>query len=192
MKALMVSMVLISSFIFSSDNPYETFLNYLDQSGGLKFELEFKQVQNDVSFNTEGNFYIVEKNHFFFDDEFRRIIFQDSLITTINKNYKQIIYDYSTPEDVNIFNILSGNSKSLLFDGHEIENDHYKIRFNFLNQELSGIILIKVKTGQPYTISLSSNNNFNTKIKISSIYKYDPKKLAKINLDNFEKIDFRE
>lgn len=97
MKTVQVLAILTQGLIFPSDNPYEKFLKYLNQSGSLKFKLEFNQVQNNVFFNTEGDFYLIKKNHYFFDDEFRRIIFQDSLITTINKKYKQIIYDYSTP-----------------------------------------------------------------------------------------------
>ena len=192
MKTVQVLAILTQGLIFPSDNPYEKFLKYLNQSGSLKFKLEFNQVQNNVFFNTGGDFYLIKKNHYFFDDEFRRIIFQDSLITTINKKYKQIIYDYSMPEDVNIFNILSGNSKSLSFNGYQVESDHYKIQFNLLNPDLSGTISIGLKTGQPYAISLTSKNYFNTEIKISSIIKYDPEKLAKIDLNDFEKIDFRE
>ena len=192
MKTVQVLAILTHDLIFSFDDPYVKFLKYLNQSGSLKFKLEFNQVQNDVFFNTEGDFYLVKKNHYFFDDEFRRIIFQDSLITTINKKYKQIIYDYSMPEDVNIFNILSGNSKSLSFNGYQVESDHYKIQFNLLNPDLSGTISIGLKTGQPYAISLSSKNNFSTEIKISSVIKYDPEKLVKIDLNDFEKIDFRE
>ena len=130
--------------------------------------------------------------HYSFDIEGQRITHNNGVITTINKNTKQIIYDSRTEDSISILNILSGEKKGIELGDIILEKNNYKIPFILDELDVRGVLWVLASTGEPKKVILESYDDMKIKIKINSLEVGHMKQIPFIDTSEYEKIDLRD
>jgi hypothetical protein len=177
--------------LFGQENPIQSFYDLINQGHTIKMNVEFLQKQYDNSFGTEGSFYLIGKKKYIFDSNAFRLIANDSLITTINHETKQVIYSSNIDGQANILDILSGSKKYIKFSEESDNSFWYISNFKIPDLGYFGSFEFEPNTGALKIIKLNIDNNQNVSIKIKSIEMMKEHSMPDININKFEIIDLR-
>jgi hypothetical protein len=180
------------SILLAQLDPYQAFMAYMIEPGGKIMEIEFSQEQYGERYESSGTFFYFGKKRYTFDAVDQRISYNNGIITTINKSQKQVIHDQAVPGEVTIFDVLTGEGKSIQTGEPIIEKGMFRIPFTLLEWEMKGVIRVVPVTGEPREVILSSGEVDEIRIRISSSEPANGKSVTEIDLDTFEIIDLRE
>ena len=108
MKSWKIFVVLFSAkLIFPNENPFGKFHQFINSKENCILILEIYQKQFDKIHKSFWSLQFVSQDHYIFDDQNQRIIYEGKTIKTINKNSRQIIYDSHINDDFNILDIFN-------------------------------------------------------------------------------------
>ena len=114
------------------------------------------------------------------------------MITTINKSFKQVVYDSINKNDVTIFDILTGNNNNNIhIEDGVIENNQIRIPFYAESWEIKGSIWIHQQDGSPIKVTFIQDDDLEIQIDIKSISqsKFNP---PEFDISEYEVINLIE
>tara|TARA_B100000029_G_scaffold88210_1_gene78112 strand:+ start:2883 stop:3458 length:576 start_codon:yes stop_codon:yes gene_type:complete len=190
-KKFLLGLCLLGQMLAEED-PYRQFLNYMNHEGGRILEIEFYQEQIGERFESGGTFYYFGETNYIFDSYDQRVVYHDGTITTINKVDRQVILDSAIPDEVTIFDILTGSNESIQQGKALLEKNGFRIPFTLGEWDMEGTIWTIPSSGQPREIHLKTGGDSDIRIKIISSEPGKGNDVAEINLSNYEIIDLRE
>ena len=155
-------------------------------------EIKFSQEQYGERYESSGTFFYFGEKQYMFDAAEQRISYDNGIITTVNKIQKQVIHDQAVPGEVTIFDVLTGEGESIKMGEPIIEKGMFRMPFTLLEWEMKGVIRVVPVTGEPREVILSSGEDDEIRIRVSSSEPSNGKSVTEIDLDTFEIIDLRE
>ncbi len=188
MKLRWIFLVFIISFNFSYANKLEKFYKFLDESPVVKLKIKFIQNQLGNNYESNGDFYILGLEKYFYDSADIEIHADSNYVMTKNYLNEQVIYNDLDLGQLNLFDILSGNKKHINFS---VEN-HSLVKFIFSIPAMGyhGYFLFESNSRFLKKIFLQIGLNQSILINVAEIEAledYTPK----IDLEDFELIDLR-
>ena len=192
MKNIIIISFFLIELLWSQNSAYKNFQSYMNVDGGVLLDINFYIEQSKNYTESNGLFYYFGDMHYSFDIEDQRITHNNGVITTINKNTKQIIYDLRTENSISILNILSGEKKGIELGDIILEKNNYKIPFILDELDVRGVLWVLASTGEPKKIILESYDDMKIKIKIKSLEVGHMKQIPFIDTSEYEKIDLRD
>ena len=182
----------ISNILFSDNNPYSNFTSFMKSQDGVVFDIYFHQGQYGENLSSYGKILLEPSEKITFDNESIRIVYNDSIIKTVNKKTKQIIYDNRIVEEITVFDLLYGTKSSVVPYKVTKNGNTSTIFFEITDFSMRGNLDIVAVTGEPTKITLYDNFNNKTFIDIKkSVVKRDVLKSI-IDTTFYEIIDLRE
>lgn len=192
MKNIIIISFFLIELLWSQNSAYKNFQSYMNVDGGVLLDINFYIEQSKNHTESNGLFYYFGNMHYSFDIEGQRITHNNGVITTINKNTKQIIYDLRTEDSISILNILSGEKKGIELGDIILEKNNYKIPFILDELDVRGVLWVLASTGEPKKVILESYDDIKIKIKINSLEVGHMKQIPFIDTSEYEKIDLRD
>ena len=192
MKNIIIISFFLIELLWSQNSAYKNFQSYMNVDGGVLLDINFYIEQSKNHTESNGLFYYFGNMHYSFDIEGQRITHNNGVITTINKNTKQIIYDLRTEDSISILNILSGEKKGIELGDIILEKNNYKIPFILDELDVRGVLWVLANTGEPKKVILESYDDMKIKIKINSLEVGHMKQIPFIDTSEYEKIDLRD
>ena len=189
MRHIILVWICHTVFLIGENTPLKNFYKSLKQNLILKMEIDFFQNQFGNTFNTSGLFYVIANRKYVYDSSLIKMIVEDSLVTTINNETRQLVYSSIYKDHLSILDILSGNLDNIEFldkksehiDHFEILDLGYKGTFQF-DRENGLLKLIKLHAGADQVLIIEVKS-------IDFIRNYN---FPDINGKNFEVIDLRD
>jgi len=191
-KNIIIISFFLIELLWSQNSAYKNFQSYMNVDGGVLLDINFYIEQSKNHTESNGLFYYFGNMHYSFDIEGQRITHNNGVITTINKNTKQIIYDLRTEDSISILNILSGEKKGIELGDIILEKNNYKIPFILDELDVRGVLWVLASTGEPKKVILESYDDIKIKIKINSLEVGHMKQIPFIDTSEYEKIDLRD
>jgi len=191
-KNIIIISFFLIELLWSQNSAYKNFQSYMNVDGGVLLDINFYIEQSKNYTESNGLFYYFGDMHYSFDIEGQRITHNNGVITTINKNTKQIIYDLRTENSISILNILSGEKKGIELGDIILEKNNYKIPFILDELDVRGVLWVLASTGEPKKVILESYDDMKIKIKINSLEVGHMKQIPFIDTSEYEKIDLRD
>ena len=189
MRYIILVWICHTAFLIGENTPLKNFYKSLKQNLILKMEINFTQNQFGNTFNSSGLFYVIANRKYVYDSSSIKIIVEDSLITTINNETKQLVYSLIDKNHLSILDILSGHLNNIQFLEKKSKYvDHFKVlelgyEGTFEFHEENGLLkLIKLHEGEEQTIIIEVES-------IDFIHNYI---VPGINGKNFEIINLRD
>lgn len=192
MKNIIIISFFLIELLWSQNSAYKNFQSYMNVDGGVLLDINFYIKQSKNYTESNGLFYYFGDMHYSFDIEDQRITHDNGVITTINKNTKQIIYDLRTENSTSILNILSGEKKGIELGDIILEKNNYKIPFILDELDVRGVLWVLASTGEPKKITLESYDDMKIKIEINPLEVGHMKQIPFIDTSEYEKIDLRD
>ncbi len=177
--------------LFSFDSTYINFQNFIHNSKNIVLRIQYNQESFNKKIETSGLFFL-QNSGYTFDNQYQRITQNKSYTMTINKITKQVIYDNTLDNQITIFDILAGNTNSILISDSYAENQLMCTPFMINEWGIIGKLFTDKNNGSPKSIILKQDEDLKVEIIITS---YDINKDSKYlyyDFDDYEKIDLRE
>ena len=184
--------LLSAKLIFPNENPFGKFHQFLKSKENCILNLEIYQKQFDKIHKSFGSLQLVSQDHYIFDDQNQRIIYEGKTIKTINKNSRQIIYDSNINNDFSILDVLTGKNVDIELKDHNIEDGVSKTSFFIANISMLGVLWTKIDTGEIKKIKLIADEDLEIEINILSSNFNINDSLASIDTLGYEIINLRE
>ena len=189
MRHMILVWICHMAILIGEDTPLDNFYGSLKQNLILKMEIDFFQNQFGNIFNSSGIFYISANGKYVYDSSSIKMIVEDSLITTINNETKQLIYSSIDEDHLSILDILSGNLNNIEFlDKTSKYIDHFKV----LKLGYKGTFQFDRDSGLLKMIKLFIDGDQSLMVEVKSINFIDQYDMSIINDKNFEVIDLRD
>ena len=172
----------------SYSNNLDNFFKMLEQHSVLKLNISITQDQFEKKYKSNGDFFILGSNEYFFDSSELKISLNHKNLVTKNYLNRQIVYSELDEGELNLFDVLSGNKNYIEFTDYVSDKNRYN--FNIPSIGFKGFFLFEPKSGNLKLISLSNDFKHSMLININKIEllnTYDPK----IEDEDFEVIDLR-
>ena len=177
------------SLLSGMDTPLNNFYKSFENNLILKMEINFFQNQFGNTFNSSGIFYVIEDGKYSYESSNVKMVVEDSLITTINNETRQLIYSSIEKNYLSILDILSGNMENIVFqDKSKTHINHFKL----LPWGYEGAFQFDSISDQLKSLKLSIDDDQNLIINVKSIDFIDHINLLDINYNTFEIIDLRD
>ena len=167
------------------------FYSFMDNDKVLKFEITITHSQFDSDYISQGDFYLVENNHYVFETKLKRLIFNKDQIVTLNMADRQILYENKISDTFSIFDIFSSKNKLIEASRFELIGPEVKIYFNIKEFSSSGSLIINATDGSPKHIKVSTEERINIELKIKSVTISSKLKLKDIDTSQFSVVDLR-
>ena len=189
MRQIVLVWIFHTVLLIGEDTPLAIFYNSLNQDLILSMEIDFLQNQFGNTFYSSGLLYIIGNRKYVYDSSLIIVIVEDSLITTINNQTRQVVYSSIEKDYVTILDILSGNFNNIEFlnktgthlDHFIVPNLGYSGSFQFdKNSDLLRSLKLFIDEDQSIMIQVNA---------VDYIEKYD---MSDIKNKKFEVIDLRE
>ena len=177
--------ILISN---SSSNDLENFYKLLEQHSVLKLNISITQDQFEKKYKSIGDFFVLGSNEYFFDSSELKISVNHKDIVTKNYLNRQIVYNELDRDELNLFDVLSGNKNYIQFTDYASDKNRYD--FNIPSIGFKGYFLFEPKSGNLKLISFSNDSKHSILININKIELLDAYN-PKIENEDFEVIDLR-
>jgi len=177
--------IIISS---SHSNNLKNFYELLEQTSVIKLNISITHDQLGKKYKSFGDFFILGLNKYFYDSSDLKISVNNDDIVTKNYFSRQIVFNDLDKEQLNLFDIISGNKNYIEF--LEYKGDKNRYDFHISSIGFKGYFLFEPTSGDLRLISF--DNDFNQSIsininKIELLDVYNPK----IEKEDFEVIDLR-
>ncbi len=185
-------MIFFLEILFSKNEHFDNFNSFMNQEGILKLNVEFFQYQYDEEFKSKGDFYFYNKNYYTFDSPIQRIIYDNDIITSINKVDKQIIYEQAISNEFTIFDIMNGKIDPMFFNDIVFFGDIVRISFKIDEWSINGSLFTDIDSGRPRKLEIKIGKSLNTMIEVLQVDRIGHSDLPIIDSALFRIIDFRE
>ena len=183
--------LVFTKILLSQNTAYEKFQKYVQSPVGCVIRVDYFQSYLGDEVVSSGVLYIKDKMYIY-DNEKQFIKYEDGFITTINKPNKQVVYDSINKNDVTIFDILTGNNKSIHIDDEIIENNKIRILFNIELWGIEGSLWISQQDGSPEKVTFIQDEDLKMHIDIKSIVNRAEFNLPKYDILGYEVINLIE
>ena len=183
---IVFSLIIIISNSYS--NNLENFYKLLEQHSVLRLSISIIQEQFEKKDKSFGDFFILGSNKYFYNSSELKISVNHNDIVTKNYLNRQIIYYKLDGDELNIFNILSGNKNYIEFMDHKVDKNRYDFHISSIG--FKGYFLFEPESGDLKLISFENDLNNSILIDINKIEildTYNPN----IEKEDFEVIDLR-
>ena len=189
MRQIVLVWIFHTVLLIGEDTPLNDFYKSLKQNQILKMEIDFFQNQFGNTINSSGIFYVAANKKYVYDSSSIKIIVEDSLITTINNETRQLVYSSIDKDYLSILDILSGKLDNIKFlNKSNTHIDHFYVD----NLGYKGTFQFDKNSGLLKTVKLFIDDDQSLMVKVKSvdfIHHYD---MSDINDKNFEVIDLRD
>ena len=183
--------LVFTKVVSSQNTAYEKFQKYIQSPMGCVIQVDYSQSYFGEEVGSSGFLYIKNKMYIY-DNEKQFIKYEDGFITTINKPNKQVIYDHLNENDVTIFDVLTGNNKSIHIDDEIIDNNKIRIFFKIELWGIKGSIWISQQDGSPEKVTFIQDEDLKIHIDIKSIFNRAEFNLPKYDILGYEVINLIE
>ena len=180
--------LLIIIFSKSYTNNLDNFYKLLDQPSVVKLNISIIQDQFEKKYRSSGDFFILGSNKYFYDSSELKISVNNNEIVTKNYLNRQIVYNDLVKNELNLFDILSGNKNNIEFVDYKGDENRYD--FHIPSIGFKGYFLFEHKSGNLKLISLDNDLKHSISININNIELLDVYN-PKIEKEDFEVIDLR-
>ena len=178
-----------TAFIIGEDTPLNKFYKSLKQNLILKMEIDYSQNQFGNTFNSSGMFYVIANRKYVYDSSSIKMIVEDSLITTINNETRQLIYSSIDKDYLSILDILSGNLDNIEFlDKTNKHIDHFEV----IKLGYKGTFQFDKDSGLLKLVKLSIDQDQSLMVEVKSVNFIEDFDISDINDKNYEVIDLRD
>ena len=189
MRHIILVWICHTALLIGEDTPLKNFYKSLKQNLILKMEIDFIQKQFGNIFNSSGTFYISANRKYVYDSSSIKIIVEDSLITTINNETRQLVYSSIEKDHSSILDILSGNLNNIEFlNKTSTHIDH----FNVLKLGYKGTFQFDKNSGLLKLVKLFIDEDQSLTVEVKSIDFIEYYDISDINDNKFEVIDLRD
>ena len=178
-----------TALLIGEDTPLKNFYKSLNKNLILKMEINFFQNQFGNTFNSSGIFYVIANGRYVYDSSSIKMVVEDTLITTINNETRQLVYSTIEKDHLSILDILSGKIDNIEFlDKTSLHIDNFEIpklgyKGNFQVDKNSGLLkFLKLFVDKDQSLSVEVKS-------IDFIESYD---MLDFNYEKFEVIDLRD
>ena len=177
--------------LYPFDSTYTNFQNFIHNSKNIVFRIKYNQESFNEKNETSGLFFL-QNSSYTFDNKYQRITQNKSFSMTINKVTKQVIYDNTLRDQITIFDILAGNTNSILISDSYAENQVMCTPFRISEWGIIGKLFTDKNNGSPKRIILKQDEDSKVEIIITSYTINKDSKYLFYDFDDYEKIDLRE
>jgi hypothetical protein len=160
----------------------------LEQPSVVKLNISITQYQFEKKYKSIGDFFILGLNKYFYDSSELKISVNNNDIVTKNYLNRQIVYNELDREELNLFDILSGNKNHIEFMDYKGGENRYD--FHIPSIGYKGYFLFEPTSGDLKLISLDNDFKHSISININEIELLDVYN-SKIEKEDFEVIDLR-
>ena len=189
MRYIILVWICHTAFLIGENTPLKNFYKSLKQNLILKMEINFTQNQFGNTFNSSGLFYVIANRKYVYDSSSIKIIVEDSLITTINNETRQLVYSSIDKDHLSILDILSGDLDNIEFlDKTNKHIDHFEV----LKLGYKGTFQFDKDSGLLKLVKLSIDQDQSIMIEIKSVDFIDHYDMSIVKDENFEVIDLRD
>ena len=154
----------------------------------LKLNISITQNQFEKKYKSIGDFFIIGLNKYFYDSSELKISVNNNDIVTKNYLNRQIVYSELDSEELNLFDILSGNKNYIEFMDYKGRENRYDFHIPSIGYQ--GYFLFEPTSGDLKLISLDNDLKHSISININEIELLDVYN-PKIEKEDFEVIDLR-
>ena len=172
----------------SHSNNLKNFYKLLEQPSVVKLNISITQDQFEKKYKSIGDFFILGLNKYFYDSSELKISVNNNDIVTKNYLNRQIVYNELDREELNLFDILSGNKDHVEFMDYKGGGNRYN--FHIPSIGYKGYFLFEPTSGDLKLISLDNDFKHSISININEIELLDVYN-PKIEKEDFEVIDLR-
>ena len=191
-KKIFYFFLINSQIVFSTENPYQKFQQFINSKEQYTFNIEIIQAHFRSNYQSNGLLYFFSKDYYIYDDINQRVFYKNNTIKTINKSSKQIIYDSALKNDLNVFDILKGKDIDIVTNNIRQENNNYRIPFAIPNMDISGYLWTRVSNGEPKKIMLNIDEDMKIEVMVTSLNLESNINLSVIDTLGYEIINLRE
>ena len=191
-KKIFYFFLINSQIVFSTENPYQKFQQFINSKEQYTFNIEIIQAHFRSNYQSNGLLYFFSKDYYIYDDINQRVFYKNNTIKTINKSSKQIIYDSALKNDLNVFDILKGKDIDIVTNNIRQENNNYRIPFAIPNMDISGYLWTRVSNGEPKKIMLNIDEDMKIEVMVTSLNFESNINLSVIDTLGYEIINLRE
>ena len=189
MRHIILVWICHTILLIGEDTPLKNFYKSLKQNLILKMEIDFFQNQFGNTINSSGIFYVAANKKYVYDSSSIKIIVEDSLITTINNETRQLVYSSIDKDHLSILDILSGDLDNIEFlDKTNKHIDHFEV----LKLGYKGTFQFDRDSGHLKLIKLFIDGDQNLMVQVKSVNFIDHFDMSSIYNENFEVIDLRD
>ena len=169
MKFNRIFFLLIIITSSSLSNNLEKFYKLLEQKSVLRLNISITQDQFEKKYKSIGDFFILGSNKYFYDSSELKISVNQKDIVTKNYLNRQIVYNELDKEEINLFDVISGNKNYIEFTGYKGDKNRYD--FNIPSIGFKGYFLFE--SGNLKLISLDNDFKHSILININKIEPLD-------------------
>ena len=189
MRQIFLVLICHAALLIGENTPLKNFFNSLKQNLILKMEIDFSQNQFGNTFNSSGIFYVIENRKYVYDSNPIKMIAEDSMITTINNDTRQLVYSSIDNDNLSILDILSGDSDKIEF---LVKTDPYIDNFKVLKLGYEGTFQFDKNSGMLKSVKLFIDEDQSLIIEVKSVSFIENYDILNINDKKFEIIDLRD
>ena len=189
MRHMILVWICHTALLIGEDTPLNNFYRSLKQNLILKMEIDFFQNQFGNTINSSGIFYVAANKKYVYDSSSIKIIVEDSLITTINNETRQLVYSSIDKDHLSILDILSGDLDNIEFlDKTNKHIDHFEV----LKLGYQGTFQFDKDSGLLKLVKLSIDQDQSLMVEVKSVNFIEDFDISDINDKNYEVIDLRD
>ncbi len=189
MRHIILVWICHTVLLIGEDTPLENFYKSLRQNLVLKMEINFFQEQFGNKLNSSGIFYVIAERQYVYDSSLIKVIVEDSLVTTVNYETKQVIYSAIEKDYLSILDILSGSLDNIEFLD---EASTYISYFRVPKLEYEGTFQFDKNNGLLEQVKLFIDENQNLMVEVKSVDFIKNYDIPDIDRKKFETIDLRD
>tara|TARA_B100000287_G_scaffold414984_1_gene448103 strand:+ start:206 stop:775 length:570 start_codon:yes stop_codon:yes gene_type:complete len=189
MRHMILVWICHATLLNGEHSPLNSFYEPLKKNLILKMEINFFQSQFGNEYNSSGIFYVVDYRRYVYDSQSIKMIVEDSLVTTINNETRQLVYSSIDNNHLSILDIISGNLDNIeLMDQKSKHTYHFRVP----KLEYEGIFEFDKYSSQLKMVNLFIDKDQSVMVEVKSVQYLDYYDMSIINGENFEVIDLRE
>tara|TARA_B100002051_G_scaffold273939_1_gene313846 strand:+ start:783 stop:1352 length:570 start_codon:yes stop_codon:yes gene_type:complete len=189
MRHIISIWICYAAFLIGENTPLNNFYKSIEQNLILKMEIKFFQNQFGNTISSSGAFYLAPDKKYLYDSYEIKMIVEDSLITTINYETRQLVYSSVDKDHLSILDILSGKLDNIQFlDKTNKYTDHFEVQ----NLGYRGTFEFDKDSGLLKLVRLHVDDDQSLKIEIKSIDFVKNYEMSIVDNENFEVIDLRD
>tara|TARA_B100002051_G_scaffold100153_1_gene95625 strand:- start:52 stop:621 length:570 start_codon:yes stop_codon:yes gene_type:complete len=189
MRHMILMWICHAALLFGEETQLQNFYKPLKKNLILQMDIDFFQNQFGNSFNSSGTFYLIASNKYVYDSSPIKMIVEDSLITTINYETRQLVYSLIDKGHLSILDILSGNLNNIEFLDKTSKHINH---FSVIKLGYRGIFQFDKSSGLLKLVKLFIDEDQSLTVEIKSIDFIKLYSMPYINDEEFEVIDLRD
>ena len=192
MKNVLSLLSMLSASIIAQTYSWEDkFMAAMNDPKGVSISVEIQQKQFETNSTQNGTIEIFTDDHYLLDTATETVHVAGDKIQTWNKVTNQLIIDQIMEGDINIFNLITGDFKNVVFGPPIVGKNLVAMDYEIPTMGYSGKMTI-LKNGQPKNIKIKYGPNQSIDLSVSSYAKGKIVLYHTFNPIAVEVIDLRE